>query len=229
MMSDEFLREFPGPAGRLEALLDVPPAEPRAAAVFGHPHPLHGGTMHTKAVYQASKALARIGVAVLRFNFRGVGRSAGTHDGGPGELADFRAGLDFMAARFPGRSLWAAGFSFGSWIAWNAGLDDPRVPLLLGIGLPVDRFDFSPVKDSPKAKFLIHGERDELIPIREIRKFYAELREPKELAVIEDASHLFDGKTPEVGDAVEDLLGDFQEHGVSLDATNPADANGTKG
>lgn len=208
-MAVEFLREIPGPLGPLEALLDLPREAPRAAAVFGHPHPLHGGTMHTKAVYQAAKALARIGVGVLRFNFRGVGRSAGTFDGGPGEMDDFRAGLDFMEARHPGVPLWAAGFSFGSWIAWSVGLDDPRVPLLLGIGLPVDRFDFSPVKESTKAKFLIHGERDELISVRDIRKLYGELREPKELVVIDGANHLFDGKTSEVGEAVEDLLKDW--------------------
>ena len=93
---------FPGPAGPLEALLDLPAGAPRAVAVFGHPHPLHGGTMHTKAVYQAAKALTRIGVAALRFNFRGVGRSAGTFDAGPGEKDDFRAALDFAAERYPG-------------------------------------------------------------------------------------------------------------------------------
>ena len=75
-MASDFLREIPGPAGPLEALLDVPEGEPRAVAIFGHPHPLHGGTMHTKALYQAAKAMPRIGVAALRFNFRGVGRSA---------------------------------------------------------------------------------------------------------------------------------------------------------
>src|SRR6185503_16919575 len=89
------------------------------------------------------------------------------------------------------------------------GLDDPRVTLLLGIGLPVDRFDFGPVRSSPKAKFVIHAERDELISIRDIRRFYAELGEPKELVVIDGADHLFNGKTAEVGEAVEDLLGDF--------------------
>jgi alpha/beta superfamily hydrolase len=204
------LREIDGPVGPLETLLDLPAGEPRAAAVFAHPHPLYGGTMHTKAVYQGSKALARVGVASLRFNFRSVGRSAGTHDGGPGEMDDYRAALEYMAGRFPGRPLYAAGFSFGSWIAWNAGLDDARVPLLLGIGLPVDRFDFGPVRSSSKAKFLIHGERDELIAIREIRRLYAELSEPKELVVVEGANHLFEGKTPEVGEAVEDLLEDWQ-------------------
>jgi uncharacterized protein len=210
-MPEEFLREIAGPIGPLEALLDLPTGEPRAACVFAHPHPLHGGTMHTKAVYQAAKALARSGVAVLRFNFRGVGRSAGTHDGGPGEMDDYRAGLDFMAARYPGLPLWAAGFSFGSWIAWSVALDDVRVPLMLGIGLPVNRFDFSPVAPTTKAKFLIHGELDELIPLKDVRRFYSDLLEPKELVVIDGADHLFDGKTSLVGEAVEDLVADFHE------------------
>jgi alpha/beta superfamily hydrolase len=204
------LREIGGPVGPLEALLDEPLGAPRAACVFSHPHPLYGGTMHTKAVYQSAKALARIGTATLRFNFRGVGTSGGTHDGGPGELDDYRSALNFVAARYPGLPLWAAGFSFGSWVAWNVGLDDDRVQLLLGLGLPVNRFDFSPVKESTKAKFLIHGELDELISVRAIRKFYSELPDPKELAVIDGADHLFDGKTSEVGDAIEDLLKDWE-------------------
>src|SRR6186997_3382875 len=112
-MPSAFLREIPGPQGPLEALLDVPAGEPRAAAVLAHPHPQFGGTMHTKAVYQSAKALARIGCAVLRFNFRGAGRSAGVFDDGPGERADFRAGLDFMHDSYPGAPLWAAGMSFG--------------------------------------------------------------------------------------------------------------------
>lgn len=208
-MPDEFLREIPGPMGPLEALLDSPEAEPRAAAVFAHPHPLQGGTMHTKAVYQSAKALARIGIVVLRFNFRGVGRSAGVHDEGPGELEDFRAGLDFMAARYPKRALWAAGFSFGAWVAMTLGATDPRVELLLGIGPPIDRYEFDVIKQGEKPKFLIHGEFDELIPVKEVKKFYAQLREPKELVIIPAADHLFNGKTMELGEAVEDLLRDF--------------------
>ena len=209
-MPDVLLRDIPGPSGSLEALLELPSGAPRAAAVFAHPHPLHGGTMHTRAVYHATKALARIGAVVLRFNFRGVGASTGAYDGGPGEIEDYRAALDFVTAKYPGLPLWAGGYSFGSWIAWNAGLDDDRVALLLGLGLPVNLFDFTPVKDDPRAKFLIHGDRDDVVPLRQIRKFYAELAEPKELVVIEDADHLFDGRTSEVGEAVEGLLADWE-------------------
>src|ERR1019366_4614837 len=106
--------EIPGPAGPLEALLDEPVRtgalapdlssprrHPRAAVVFAHPHPQQGGTMHTKAVFQAAKGLQGIGCAVVRFNFRGVGSSAGTFDDGAGERDDFIAALNFMAARYP--------------------------------------------------------------------------------------------------------------------------------
>ena len=194
----------------LEALLDLPDGEPRAVCVWGHPHPLHGGTMHTKALYQAAKALPRIGVASLRINFRGVGRSAGTFDAGPGERDDFRAALSYVAERFPDLPIWAGGMSFGSWIAMTTGAEDTRVSLLIGVAPPVDRYDFEVLKTCTLPKFIIHGEDDELISIKEIRKFYSQLPEPKELVTIEDADHLFDGKTSLVGEAVEDLLADFQ-------------------
>jgi len=208
-MAPDFLREIAGPAGPLEALLDLPEGEPRAVAVFGHPHPLHGGTMHTKALYQAAKAMTRIGVASLRFNFRGVGRSEGTFDAGQGERDDFRAAIAFVADRFPDLPIWAGGMSFGSWIAMTTGAEDTRVSLLLGIAPPVDRYDFEVLKTCNLPKFIIHGEDDELISIKEVRKFYSQIPEPKELVTIEHAVHLFEGKTTLVGDAVEGLLADF--------------------
>jgi uncharacterized protein len=206
------LREITGPAGRLEALLDEPTGNAaglRAAVVFGHPHPQYGGTMHTKVVYQAAKALSRIGCAVLRFNFRGVGQSAGSFAEGIGEAEDFRAGLQFMRERHPGAPLWAAGFSFGAWIALTAGAGDAHVSTLVGIAPPVTRYDLDPVSASSKPKFFIHGERDEICPVKEMQRFYARCEEPKELVVIDGADHLFDGKTTEVADAIEDLLGDW--------------------
>ena len=216
------LREIQGPSGRLEALLDEP--EPRAAdggrtfteapairaaAVFGHPHPQHGGTMHTKAVYRSAKALARIGCAVLRFNFRGVGRSEGAFADGIGEMEDFRAALDFMQTRYPSVPLWAGGMSFGSWVGLTTGARDTRVSALIGVAMPVDRCDFAEVRDSGTAKFLIHGERDEICPLKTMRAFYAQAAEPKELIVIDTANHLFDGRVSEVAETIEDLLGDW--------------------
>ena len=205
----ETVREIDGPTGPLEVLVDLPEGPPRAAVVFAHPLPTHGGTMHTKVVFQGAKALTRIGCAVLRFNFRGVGRSAGTWDEGPGEKDDYKAALDYFSARYPNTELWAAGFSFGSYIAMTCGATDDRVCTLIGIAPPVDRYDYSVVKRSTKAIFLIHGERDELIPLRAVREFYAQLAEPKELVVIDRATHLFEGQASEVGDALEDLLADF--------------------
>ena len=204
--------DLQGPAGRLEALLDEGTTPPRAAVVFGHPHPMQGGTMHTKAVFQGAKGLTRIGCAVLRFNFRGVAGSAGTFDQGDGEKEDFRAAIDFMAARYPGVPIWAAGFSFGSWVALEVGADDPRVSALIGIAPPVKRdgYTWERTLETEKPKFFVQGDMDELCPLKDLWAFYAKLKEPKELVVIDGARHLFEGKTEEVGEALEDLLGDFE-------------------
>ena len=207
-MSD-VIREIAGPAGRLEVLIDAPSGAPRAAVVFAHPLPTQGGTMHTKVVFQGAKALARIGCVVLRFNSRGVGRSAGQWDEGRGEKDDYRAALDFVASRYPATDVWAAGFSFGSYIAMTVGAEDDRVCALIGIAPPVDRYDYGSVTRSTKPKFIIHGEADELIPLGAVREFYAHLQEPKEFVEIDRANHLFEGQASEVGDALEDLLMDF--------------------
>ena len=205
------VHDLKGPAGKLEALLDEPPGAPRAAVVFAHPLPTHGGTMHTKAVYQGTKGLVRSGCAVLRFNFRGVGHSAGSFSGGDGEKEDFTAALDYMASRYPSLSLWAAGFSFGAWVALETGAADDRVKALIGIAPPVTKmgYDFTNTKASAKPKFFVQGEADDICPIQDMWKFYGTLLEPKELVVIDMADHLFDGHTTEVGEALEDLLKDF--------------------
>jgi alpha/beta superfamily hydrolase len=211
---------IPGPSGPLEAVIDEPAssstpdsdAPRRAVVVFGHPHPQHGGSMHTKTVYQAAKGLVRIGCVVLRFNFRGVGASAGSFDEGRGERDDFRSAIDEAVRRYPDLPVWAAGFSFGSWIALEVGSVDPRISLLIGIAPPVTKpgYTFEHVTATHKPKFFVHGDLDEVTPLKDMWAFYARLVEPKELVVIDGASHLFEGKTPEVGEALEDLLGDFE-------------------
>jgi alpha/beta superfamily hydrolase len=209
-----------GPAGPLEALLDEPEGPgtegtPKAAVVFAHPHPQFGGTMHTKAVYRGAKGLARIGCAVLRFNFRGVGRSGGAFDQGEGEKEDFTAALDYMSSKYPKSPLWAAGFSFGAWVALEVGAADDRVSVLIGISPPVatsisgHNYTFDNTLKSGKPKFFVQGESDDVCPIEGMWAFYGQLDEPKELAVIDGADHLFEGKTEEVGEALEDLLGDY--------------------
>ncbi|MBA2303634.1 MAG: alpha/beta fold hydrolase [Acidobacteria bacterium] len=212
------ISDLEGPKGFLEAILDEPAGRtesPHAAVVFAHPHPELGGTMHTKAVYQGSKGLTRIGCAVLRFNFRGVGRSAGTFDQGEGEKDDFRAALDYMARRYPGTRLWSAGFSFGAWVALEVGAVDDRVEALIGIAPPVATsasgmdYTFPNTLETTKPKFFVQGEADEVCPVQGMWAFYGRLEEPKELVLIDAADHLFEGKTPEVGEALEDLLGGF--------------------
>jgi alpha/beta superfamily hydrolase len=221
------LRDIPGPAGRLEALLDEPQTAGtidadgqlavghasgmRAAVVFAHPHTQLGGTMHTKVVYRTAKALSRIGCAVLRFNFRGAGRSTGSFTDGPGEMDDFRAALDFMRERYPDARLWAGGMSFGSWIALNVGVRRSDVSTLVGIAPPVARYDFEAVALSQKPKFFIQGSHDEVCPLKDMRQFYARAVDPKELAVIDGADHLFDGQVSEVADAIQELLGDWHD------------------
>ena len=220
------LREFQGPAGRLEALLEMPAERGvtsdglaargaadgmRAAVVLAHPHPQFGGTMHTKGDSHATKGLGRSGCAVLRFNFRGVGKSEGTYDEGRGERDDMRAALDVMAARFPGVPLWAGGMSFGSWVGMNVGVEDPRVSTLIGIAAPVNKWDFEAVAKSTKPKFFVHGELDEICGFKEINAFYARAADPKELVIIDGSDHLFAGVVNEVGDAMEELLGDWNE------------------
>ena len=211
------ISDLRGPAGLLEAVLDEPDVEPRAAVVFAHPHPQFGGTMHTKTVYQGAKGLVRAGCAVLRFNFRGVGRSEGTFDRGDGEQADSRAALDYIAARYPHKGLWTAGFSFGAWVALETGADADGVTALIGIAPPVaasvsgQTYDFSRTLVSRKPKFFVQGEADEICTLEAMWAFYGKLEEPKELVVIDGADHLFDGKTTEVGEALEDLLKDFDQ------------------
>jgi uncharacterized protein len=201
--------EIEGPVGRLEARWDITPnVPPRAVAVVASPHPQYGGTMQDRVIYHATQGLLRVGCAVLRFNYRGVGTSAGAFDDGTGEMDDYRAALDAAAARFPNVPIWAIGYSFGAHKAMVAGANDPRVELLLGIAALVDTDDYAAVRTSDKPKLLVHGERDEMCPLKTIRRFYGELEEPRELVIIDMADHFFDGHTSEVADAVEDLLGE---------------------
>lgn len=202
---------IPGPAGPLEARLDLPKDPPRVAAVLAHPMPTLGGTMHTRGVFLSAKALTRIGCVVLRFNFRGVGTSAGAFDDGRGEVDDFRAALNELHDRYPDLPLWAAGFSFGAWVAMETGATDPRVSALIGIAPPVagHGLTFTHTLDSTLPKFLLQGDLDTLCLLKDLRAFYAQLHEPKDLIVIDGADHLFEGRTEELGVALEDLLGDF--------------------
>ena len=186
--------DIAGPAGRLEAILMNPDGPPTAAAVLCHAHPLHGGVMHFKVLFRAAKALQAHGAAVLRFNFRGVGRSEGTHDDGRGEQDDARAALDEMTRRFPALPIVLGGFSFGSTIAARVGCGDPRVKALIVMGFPA-RMMGEAALAGPCAKPLlfVQGERDEFADGARIGAVVARLPEPKALVVVPEADHFFTG------------------------------------
>jgi hypothetical protein len=192
-----------GPAGNLEAVLWTPQASaPGLAALVCHPHPLFGGTMHNKVVFQAAKALDSLGIAVLRFNFRGAGLSEGVHDQGRGELEDVRAALQYLAAEFPGTPLLVAGFSFGCWVGLRAGCVDARAEKLIGIGAPVNNSDFSYLGECAKAKLFVHGSNDEHGAVEKVREMVASLPGDNKLVVVDGVNHFFAGKIEELGKAI---------------------------
>jgi alpha/beta superfamily hydrolase len=195
--------DLAGPAGRLEAILMHPETAPVAAAVVCHAHPLHGGVMHFKPVFRAAKALQQEGLASLRFNFRGVGRSEGTHDDGEGEQDDVRAALDEMARRFPGRPLVAGGFSFGSSMALRVGLHDPRVRAAFALGFPLRSIpDTTFLNGSRIPRLFVQGEKDEFGPEAEIRAVVDRLPPPRELVVVPESDHFFTGHLDALFEAV---------------------------
>lgn len=193
-----------GPAGRLEAILWKPElqTQPAIAALVCHPHPLFGGTMHNKVVYQAAKSLDRLGIPVLRFNFRGAGQSAGVHDRGVGERDDVKVGLDFLAAEFVNVPLLIAGFSFGCWVGLRVGCEDSRVVKLIGLGMPVNSTDFSFLRKCEKPKLFVHGSQDKFGNAKKVEMLVAELPGEKRLVVVEGADHFFVGKLDQVDRAI---------------------------
>ncbi len=200
---------FPGPAGRLEAIFWTPERTQAIdnglsiAAVVCHPHPLFGGTMHNKVVYQVARTLDRLGVATLRFNFRGTGASAGEHDNGRGEQEDVRAALDYLAGEMPGATLMVAGFSFGCWVGLRAGCADPRVEELVGLGAPVNDSDMSYLGACDKPCLLIQGERDPYGAPRKLEEMVATfpevMRRETSVVVVPGADHFFTGLLDHVG------------------------------
>lgn len=196
-----------GPAGRLETILWSPSAgAPALAAVVCHPHPLFGGTLHNKVVYQAAKALGALGLAVLRFNFRGTGRSEGKHDRGDGERGDVRAALNFLALEYPGIPLFLAGFSFGCWVGLRVGCEDARVVGLIGLGAPVNNSDFSFLAHCAKPKLFVHGGKDMYGDVGKLKAIVATAPGENQVVVVEDADHFFAGKLDQINRAITNWL-----------------------
>ena len=196
---------LPGPAGRLEALLNEGRSDATHSALVCHPHPLFGGTMHNKVVFHAMKALNSFGFPVLRFNFRGAGLSEGTHDEGRGETEDVRFALDWLAKEFSLPILFC-GFSFGAATGLRAACPDPRVPALISLGTPVrvqDRaYGYGFLQECAKPKLFVSGTHDQFGPRVELERMVAALPEPKKLAFVE-GDHFFLGHLPEMRAEIE--------------------------
>ncbi|HYL63424.1 MAG TPA: alpha/beta family hydrolase [Candidatus Methylomirabilis sp.] len=192
-----------GPAGKLEAILWRPSgAAPKMAALVCHPHPLFGGTMHNKVVYHAAKSLDALGLAVLRFNFRGAGMSGGKHDKGIGEREDVRATLNFLAAEFANVPMLLAGFSFGCWVGLRVGCEDQRVRLLIGLGAPVNNADFSYLAECTKPKLFVHGGNDQFGDPKKLKNLVATLPGDNRVVVVDHADHFFAGKLRQLNTAI---------------------------
>jgi len=178
-----------GSAGRLEAIYrDL--QDPAAVAVVCHPHPLGGGTLHNKVVFRAARGLEAANVATLRFNFRGVGASGGTHDEGNAEVTDVNAAIVWARKKHPGKKLFVGGFSFGAWVSSRAACEIPEVDAVFLIGTPVNKYDFSYLRACEKPMLFIHGTQDEHGDVNKLEKLIVQVRNA-ESVVITGADHFF--------------------------------------
>ena len=200
--------DLPGPIGRLECLLqEREGAEPAFVAVVCHPHPLYGGTMNNKVAHRVAATLHALGGAVLRFNFRGVGKSEGRHDKGRGEMQDTLALLDWLRRRHPAAESRLAGFSFGSWVASRAAAAEPAVKRLVMVAPPVHTQTFEEMKSYPVPKLVIQGTTDTVCKPENLERMFPTWADPKRLEWVEGASHFFDRRLAELAAAIERGLG----------------------
>jgi alpha/beta superfamily hydrolase len=200
--------DLAGPAGRLEALWEAPAEPARFAAIVCHPHPLFGGTMHNHATYRVARAVRAQGGISLRFNFRGVGLSAGSHDAGRGERDDARAALALLARERPDLPRLACGFSFGSWMALEAGCPDPDVVgvLAAGLALTLREVAVETAASCAKPVAVVQAENDEFGRPDAVERALADSRGPRRVAVLRGATHL----------CTEDLPGLEREAGAAI-------------
>ncbi len=186
----EFL--LTGPAGKLECLVDVPEpgTEKPATAVLCHPHPQHGGTMRNKVVTIIDRALRELGLATVRFNFRGVGDSEGEYDNGQGELEDLLAVVDWVQKTRASTDLWLGGFSFGAYISLKAARDLP-VRQLITIAPPVERYGFEALLPPNCPWLVVQGDEDDVVSSEAVEKWAQNLDQPPDLVIMEGAGHFF--------------------------------------
>ena len=185
-----------GPAGRLEARYHHEAASDSPIALILHPHPQFGGTMNNQVVYTLYHTFVERGFSVLRFNFRGVGRSQGIWDGGPGELSDAAAALDWLQAmNADAKSCWIAGYSFGAWIGMQLLMRRPEIDCFVSVSPPANSYDFAFLAPCPSSGLIVGAEKDEVVPIADIQKLVARLSLQKGITVesrtIKGANHFY--------------------------------------
>jgi alpha/beta superfamily hydrolase len=194
-----------GPAGPLEAIVEDPGLPGEGYAVLCHPHPLHGGTMDNKVVHTLARAFRETGIPTLRFNFRGVGSSAGTYDHGNGETADADAVAAYGALRWPDRRLLLAGFSFGAFVALRLALER-GASRLITVAPPVDRMDFSALAVPSCPWLVVQGDSDEVVDPQRVFAWAKSCKPQPKLVVMPGVGHFFHGHLPLLRDAVIDAI-----------------------
>ncbi len=207
-----------GPAGQLEALLNLGSASAEYSAVVAHPHPLYGGTMHNKVVFHAMKALNALGFPVLRFNFRGVGTSAGEHDYGRGEIDDVRTALNWIYSEYDLPILFA-GFSFGAATGLRAACPDQRVEALISLGTPINAegrlYTYALLAECTKPKLFVSGAYDQYASADALAQVVAGAAEPKRFVLVPDADHFFAGHLDEMRVAIQTWVHDMLGVGIN--------------
>ncbi len=200
-----------GPAGRIEARYHHEPGPESPVAIILHPHPQFGGTMNNQIVYQLYYTFVHRGFSVLRFNFRGVGRSQGLFDNGPGELSDAATALDWMQTYNPDASTcWIAGVSFGSWIAMQLLMRRPEIEGFICVAPPANLYDFSFLAPCPSSGLMVNGTEDRVVPPDSVTNLVDRLKTQKGVVIehktLSGANHFFEGKVDELMVMVEDYL-----------------------
>jgi len=200
-----------GPEGRLEGRYHPAKSPTAPLALILHPHPQGGGTMHNKIVYQLFHVFTRRGFAVLRFNFRGVGRSQGEFDNGVGELSDAAAALDWLQQFNPNASsCWVAGFSFGAWIGMQLLMRRPEIRGFISVAPPANMYDFSFLAPCPSSGIVVNGTADDIVSPNSVDKLVAKLKTQKQITIdhktIEGAGHFFENSLEELIGIIETYL-----------------------
>lgn len=196
---------IPGPSGDLEGIVNCATGDSIGGAVICHPHPLYAGTMQNKVVHSLAKSLAANRRTAVRFNFRGVGTSAGAYDEGKGETNDGLAVYDWLSSQQADSPMIIAGFSFGSFVALQAaGQRSPAA--LITVAPPVRMFDFSSLPSISCPWLLIQGDEDEIVEASSVANWANGLENPPQLVTIAEASHFFHGKLLDLRSVCDDFL-----------------------